>query len=506
MEPVRFPRFDCENRKLKAAFRIALGDLYGNIVPFEDGLLQEPLPCILAGLDYVTPWTRDAAINSWNAGSLLCPDIARNTLLSVLLEDPERGLRIGGEYWDAILWSVGAQDLFLATGDKAFLALAREAVRNSLLYFEEREFDPERGLFRGAACYGDGVSAYPDLYANHGLSGIAEWVVANPSLAAPKGFGLPIFALSTNLLYFKAYGVVREMEAGLGLEPDPRWEERESALRAAIDRHFFDPTRGTYRYLAGAVGPSEAQEGLGISFALLFGHAEGERAKSVLDRAFVSKHGIPCVHPVFPRYEGRWNPEREGGAALPGAAGSEGGPRRKSYGRHSGTVWPHVQGFFAEAALRAGRLDLFRSEMENLGTLAHRDSQFTEIYHPDTGEIYGGWQEQNGKGIGLWASARRQTWSATAFLRMVLRGLFGLSPRLLKEGHPALVLAPSLPEGFGPIHLAGLHFGEARVEVRVEGEGRKVLECRCNGEKVAAEAVVDGSRAEDFSFTLRVGA
>ena len=40
------------------------------------------MPVILAGLHYDTPWTRDAAINAWNGGSLILPEVSRNTLLS----------------------------------------------------------------------------------------------------------------------------------------------------------------------------------------------------------------------------------------------------------------------------------------------------------------------------------------------------------------------------------------------------------------------------------------
>ncbi len=41
---------------------------------------ERPKPCILAGLEYNKPWTRDGAFNSWFAGSLLVPDVARNTI------------------------------------------------------------------------------------------------------------------------------------------------------------------------------------------------------------------------------------------------------------------------------------------------------------------------------------------------------------------------------------------------------------------------------------------
>src|SRR5437867_2651395 len=94
--------FTSNQAMLNRAFRIALGDLYGNIAPFQDGLLDQVEPVVLAGLDYDTPWTRDAAINTWNAAGLVVPVVTRNTLLSVLDRD-ERGLRIGGQYWDAII-------------------------------------------------------------------------------------------------------------------------------------------------------------------------------------------------------------------------------------------------------------------------------------------------------------------------------------------------------------------------------------------------------------------
>ena len=46
-----------------------------------------------AGGDYDTPWTRDAAINTWNAGRFLAPQVARDTLLAVCTPD-EEGLPI----------------------------------------------------------------------------------------------------------------------------------------------------------------------------------------------------------------------------------------------------------------------------------------------------------------------------------------------------------------------------------------------------------------------------
>jgi hypothetical protein len=68
---VAIPSLRTDNHAINEAFRIAIGDLMGNVQPFKDGLLERPMPVILAGLHYDTPWTRDAAINAWNGGSLI---------------------------------------------------------------------------------------------------------------------------------------------------------------------------------------------------------------------------------------------------------------------------------------------------------------------------------------------------------------------------------------------------------------------------------------------------
>ncbi|MCU0961974.1 MAG: hypothetical protein MUF48_17910, partial [Pirellulaceae bacterium] len=76
---VHIPALTIDHRAAQDAYRIAIGDLLGNVVLFQDGLLERPVPVILAGLDYGTPWTRDAAINAWNGASLLMPAVSRNT-------------------------------------------------------------------------------------------------------------------------------------------------------------------------------------------------------------------------------------------------------------------------------------------------------------------------------------------------------------------------------------------------------------------------------------------
>ena len=467
-----FPFLQSSNPLLWGAYRVAAGDLAGNIALFQDGLLERPAPCILAGLEYQTPWTRDTAINIWNGAGLLAPEAARNTLLAVLEKSPVGDVRIGGQYWDAIIWVVGAWQYYLFTGDRALLQLAREAARSSFAWFEAEEFDPAWGLFRGPAVYGDGVASYPDEYAaTDGSSSILDWPAANPTRAARPGFGLPMMALSTNCTYAQAYALMGQVEAQFGGDPHP-WLTKAAAVRSAVRQHFWDAEHSTFRYLVDAGGGCAHQEGMGHALALLFGVASSEQAAGVLREQFISPAGIPCVWPTFRRY------------SIYGA---------DVFGRHSGTVWPHIQGLWAEAALRHGRADLFDHELTQLARCAVRDGHFAEIYHPFTGEIYGGAQE-GGSGPDEidWHSCRRQTWSATAFLRLVLYGLAGMD-----FGLDGVRLRPYLPAQLGgvptgEVQLSGILYRGARLNLRLSGQGQSIRACRVNGAALPEPQAAEG--------------
>lgn len=452
-EPLPFPEMTSSDPAISRAYRIALGDLIGNIRNFQDGLLEKPEPVLLAGLDYDTPWTRDAAINVWNGVGLLWPDVARHTLLAVL-ERRGDGVYIGGQYWDAIIWSGGAWAYYLQTGDGEFLRLAFEAITSSLDYFEKEEFDSRFGLFRGPAVYGDGVAAYPDRYSPGNTSSILDWVKANPDKKAPRGFGIPMMTLSTNCVYVQAYRIASRMSAELGLESNPKYEERADALVAGIQKHLWNSEKGTFNYLIDPDGHCDFQEGLGHAFALLFGIASDEQAQSVLSKQQITPAGIPCVWPTFPRY-----------STLGG------------YGRHSGTVWPFISGFWGEAALRHDRPDLFDREFVTLTENINRDAQCAEIYHPQTGEIYGGLQEGGRGPEGMqWLSCARQSWTGSAYLRMLLKGLFGL--QLSPDG---ITFMPHLPANTRHLRIAGLQYWACTLDITVEGAGGDAVECYRNG-------------------------
>ena len=470
-----FPYLFTNQQVLNHAFRTAVGDLAGNIQPFQDGLLEERRPCILAGLEYDTPWTRDTAINIWNGAGLLFPQAALNTLHSVL-ERRSGEIVIGGQYWDAIIWTTGAWAYYLYNGERSFLSVALEATRNSLKHFEETEFNPDTGLFRGPACYGDGVAAYPDRYAQTGgSSSILAWPKWNQADAAPRGYGIPMQTLSTNCLYYNAYRLAGCMAQELNQQPEPEWAAKAANLKTAIQSHLWAPALQRFRYFVDPWGSCDHQEGMGHCFAILFGIASPEQTQAVLRNQYISPQGIPCVWPSFERY-------------------NSSGPM--AFARHAGTVWPHVQGFWGEATARAGAMEAFRFELFKLAELAVRDGQFAELYHPVTGEMYGGVQE----GMSwVWHSCRRQTWSATGYLRMTLMGLCGMT-----FSDKGIRFEPRIPEDITRLELGEIPYRGQILHLEIEGNGARVAGFSING-RAMEDACLSANSEGEQHIVIQMG-
>ena len=128
---------------------------------------------------------------------------------------------IDGQYWDAIIWALGAYQYSLVNGsDKQFMKIAQNALTTTFAKFEAEEYDPADGLFRGGAVYADGIAAYPDKYANGPNSGIEGWLEnpANDPLKADTGRGLPMKALSTNCTYYQAYVILGKFNKMLNID------------------------------------------------------------------------------------------------------------------------------------------------------------------------------------------------------------------------------------------------------------------------------------------------
>lgn len=408
---------------------------------------DEPPRFIRAGAHYPDPWTRDAAINAWNAASFLAPDVARDTLVMVCQGSDEPILAQDDQWWDQIIWVLAAWHHYLATGDREFLAWARGVGARSLAILHERRFRPAHGLYAGGAVMQDGISGYPrpPWEPGNGSSFVLDYPPAHE-----------LMCLSTNALYVGALRTLAAMSRALDA-PEESFDERADALASAIDAQLWRPTARQYGYLLHGSGDAEGsvaddEEACGIAFAALFGVADPDLARDILRRTHRQPYGVVNVWPHFPE---RFSDEQPG--------------------RHNAVCWPMVMGMFGSTAAVVGESAVFEQNLDDLERLfLGSDGEFFEIYNAISGEVDGGWQEG-----AHWPSEPHQTWSATAYLRMIHHGVLGM--RLSEDG---IRFAPIVPERFDGATLSAVRYRDSSLTITVSGSGDRLASVRLDGRLV----------------------
>jgi glycogen debranching enzyme len=431
--------FSCDNPSVKAAYKLAVQTVDINT---RRGILA-------AGADYGGEWTRDIAINSWNGVSLLRPQVAVHSLWSVTINKDT----IGHQYWDKIIWTIAAYNHYLVTGDKAFLAQAYFCSANTMNQLEHKTFDANYDLFMGPSVFNDGIAAYPRP--------IFDTLNYSSGVLDHKN-SIYIKCLSTNCVYYGAYLALSKMS--IALHKDKKvtadYQQKAESLKKNILKYLYDNGDNSFYYLIDQNGKvHKYQEALGISFAVIFGIIDKEKANQLIHHTVVSKYGITSIYPDFSRY----SPEK--------------------LGRHNNIIWPMVNGFFAKASLVAGDDSSFTKELFGLTHLALDEDKgnydFREIYNPNTGKPDGGWQANGPQNRDYhWESCKLQTWSATAYISMILNGLFGF-----RFSEKLLSFSPFLPSSIHFIEMKGLKYRHCILNVSIKGNGKSIKSFLLDGKE-----------------------
>ncbi|MEJ2615691.1 MAG: hypothetical protein P8Z35_12090, partial [Ignavibacteriaceae bacterium] len=141
-----------------------------------------------------------------------------------------------------------------------------------------------------------------------------------------------------------------------------------------------------------------------------------------------------------------------------------------------------VNGFFARAAIDVKSYKTFNHELFGLTHLALDEDKgnydFREIYNPNTGQPDGGYQDWGKSRRNFhWASCKLQTWSATAYISMVLNGLFGL-----RFSADSLSFAPYLPGKISSVELEDLNYRDSKLDIKITGKGNSIDSFKVDGE------------------------
>ena len=168
-------------------------------------------------------------------------------------------------------------------------------------------------------------------------------------------------------------------------------------------------------------------------------------------------------------------------------------------------IWPEVNGFWAHAAAKHNKQDVFDFEFFNLAKKAVRDGNFMEIYNPITGQPYGGLSDypestkhkpHKGSKYYMWQVCKRQTWCATAYFRMITMGIFGMT--FTKDG---ITFSPHLPKGLRKARLKNLKYVNMKLNIKIEGRGVKIKEITRNGSRLSGNFLPNTLRGiQDISI------
>jgi GH15 family glucan-1,4-alpha-glucosidase len=414
---VAVSRLDSGNPAIDAAYAKANRDIAADIVG----------GAFIAGRGWPTVWVRDASYAIDLACGPSYPEISRDTMRSMVTPEgvwaQDRAAHFGGwpNITDSIVGTVGVWATFLATADEELLRWGYGVTRNSLSRAERQIFDG--ALFRGCASFMESNSAYPPRYFFNGRA-----------VGKTK-------ALSTNMLYQRAYALAAKMAGLLGEDPEP-FETRAQRLKQAINERLWLEKEGYYAYYEDAEGhTSTRMEGLGEALAILWGVADEGRAESILRNTPTTAHGLPCL---WPRHTA-WR------LYL----------RRPEY-YHNGMVWPFVQGYWAWAAASRGDVSRLDTELEKMTGLAGHAETFHEFYRPENGRADG---------------SPCQLWSAAGYLAAVHRGLFGIS-----AGLDEIHFRPVVPERFPRLTLHDYTHRHMTLEISLSGTGTRIESVTLDGE------------------------
>ncbi|WP_329743575.1 Six-hairpin glycosidase-like protein [Dyella sp. A6] len=408
-------------------FAMAQDDLkLDSVTSIQDGAFDhgQPMPChcFETGLKWPYVWTRDLSYSVDLGLWRFDPARARNGLLfklsGVRAKDVPQGLYPmqdtgSGGSWpistDRIVWFLGARHLL---GDKAFADKVWTALGDTLAQDRQYIFDPAMGLYRGETSFLDWrEQTYP------------AWTANNVVFIAQS------FSLSTNVLHYEALKLAAALAAQRGDARAATWRAQATALKKAINEHFWRASRGLYMsYIGGDGQPMEAYDLLGIALAVTSGVADPQRARETLANYPIWPSGSPVI----------W-PERADQPIY-----------------HNRAIWPFVSAYALRAARVTRQPELIARELHSImrgaamnGSNMENFSLVAQSIHVDEGKL-----------SGPVVDSPRQLWSVAAYLDAVTEGVFGLE----NDGH----VNPELP-----VSLVPMLFGSGE-QISLQLPGRKI--------------------------------
>ncbi|MFC5592924.1 Six-hairpin glycosidase-like protein [Lysobacter niastensis] len=428
-----------------------------------------PCPCFETGEKWRYVWTRDVSYAIDLALARLDPQRARASLRFKLSETRAgtKGLYVAqdtgsGGSWpissDRVVWFLAAQHLIDGNDDdsRRFAGEVWRALTDTLAQDRRYVFDEAMGLYRGETSFLDWrEQSYPRWTAND------------------VGFIAQSFALSTNVLQYRALRLAERLARERGDARAEQYAKQAQDLGATIERRFWREDRGLYMSYIGTAAhpvPFEAYDLLGLSLLVDSGIAPRERALRALSRYPALDSGSPVIWPQQPD------------TAI----------------YHNRASWPFVSAYSLRAARATGHAPRIAHEIRALmrgaalaGSNMENFELTTQAVHVDDGAL-----------SGPVVNSPRQLWSVAGYLDMVIEGVFGVMPDGRIEPKLPVELVPVL---FGDRETISLQLANRRITLRrpreLSGDLLVAKSMHTEGDSTAVQLVAarsaDGTLASD---------
>ncbi|MCP9750998.1 trehalase family glycosidase [Ferruginibacter sp. HRS2-29] len=388
----------------------------------------EPDSTFRTGKEWSGVWTRDISYSIILSMAYLQPRVAMNSLLKKVNAKKRIIQDTGtGGAWpvssDRTIWSVAAWEIYKATGDKDWLKLAYEIIRNTMEDDLKNSFDKETGLFRGESSFLDWrEQTYP------------KWMQPADIFESIN--------LGTNAAFFQANTVLAEMAILLkDNAAAAKFKAVAEGVKKGINKYLWMPEKGYYaQYLYGREYKivSPRSEALGEALCIVFGIADAAKAKRMVASVPLTEYGITCIYPQIPN--------------IP------------PY--HNNAIWPFVQSYWLWACAKAGNE---KAVLESI----------SDIYRPAALFLTNkeNMVADNGDFNGTQINSSVMLWSLSGNLSIVHKVLFGIHFNATD-----ISFAPFVPASMaGKRSLKNFRYRNAILNIEMEGFGNKIKSFTIDG-------------------------
>ena len=416
-----YPSFSSDQILVDALYNMSLEELILN--KEDDGTFR-------TGKEWGGVWTRDISYSALLSLAMLDPEICK-----VSLRHKIKGGKIvqdtgtGGAYpvsTDRVVWTIAAWEIYLITGEKAWLEEIYPVVKRSLEDDMFNAFNPKTGLFKGESSFLDWrEQTYP------------EWMEP-ADIYESEGLG-------TNAVHYKAHAVLADIAQILDdRDTSSKHKKIADGIKDSINKHLWLGDKGYYgQYLYGKNYKiiSPRAEALGAALTILWDIADDEKQQTLMAHFPVIDYGTPSIFPQIPD--------------IP------------PY--HNDGIWPFVQAYWTLAAAKVHHEPALTHSMDALFRAAALFLSNKENFVAHSGD-YGGTQ----------VNSDRQLWSVAGNLSMIYKVFFGM------EFQPdKLIFKPFVPKKYeGHKKLFGFKYRNAILDLELTGYGSKIKYIKLNGEEV----------------------